>query len=176
MPYSSGSVDASATETTPGPTHPRPPAHPRPAPPPPRRPRPDGPLPAPPITPGPDPPRPPDAPRRPAAVGVDVGPSVVDPRFDQASGARMNDATSPSRPKIIVEWVVASCLGLGASGAIAGGLAPNGGEFGLAGAPSVAAGIRNYGPRGLLAFAVWGAGLGLAQWVVVRNRIPGSGL
>ena len=71
---------------------------------------------------------------------------------------------------------VASCLGLGASGALAGALAPNGGEFGLAAAPSLAAGIRNYGPRAVVAFAVWGAGLGFAQWTVVRNRIPGSGL
>jgi hypothetical protein len=40
----------------------------------------------------------------------------------------------------------------------------------------LAAGIRNYGPRAVVAFAVWGAGLGFAQWTVVRNRIPGSGL
>ena len=71
---------------------------------------------------------------------------------------------------------VASALGLGASGAVAGALAPNGGEFGLAGSLSVSAGIRNYGPRALAAFAVWGAGLGLAQWMVVRNRVPRSGL
>jgi len=72
--------------------------------------------------------------------------------------------------------VVASCLGLGVAGALAGALAPNGGEFGLSAAPSVTAGIRNYGPPAVAAFAVWGAGLGIAQWAVVRNRIPGSGL
>jgi hypothetical protein len=72
-------------------------------------------------------------------------------------------------------WIVASGLGLGISGAAAGALAPNGGEFGMAAAPSVTAGIRHYGPPALLAFAVWGVGLGVAQWVVVRRRIPGSG-
>ena len=89
----------------------------------------------------------------------------------------MSDATPPpSRSRIFGQWVVASCVGLGTSGAVAGALAPNGGEFGLAGAPSVAAGIRNYAPRAVVAFALWGAGLGLAQWAVVRNRIPRSGL
>jgi hypothetical protein len=72
-------------------------------------------------------------------------------------------------------WVVACILGLGISGAVAGALAPNGGEFARAAAPSVAAGIRNYGPAALLAFAVWGTGLGVAQWVVVRRRISVSG-
>jgi hypothetical protein len=67
-----------------------------------------------------------------------------------------------------------SSFGLAISGAVAGALAPNGGEFGLASAPSVEAGIRNYGPRAAIAFGVWGAGLGLSQWAVLRNRLPGS--
>lgn len=88
----------------------------------------------------------------------------------------MSDAAPPpSSPRLVGAWVLASGLGLATSGAIAGALAPNGGEFGLVPAPSMAEGIRNYGPRALLAFAVWGAGLGLAQWVVLRTRIRGSG-
>src|SRR5262245_14402326 len=85
------------------------------------------------------------------------------------------DTPPPSRSRFVWEWVFASCLGLAGSGALAGALAPNGGEFSQAGAPSVIAGIRNYGPPALLAFAVWGAGLGVAQWLVVRKRLPESG-
>jgi hypothetical protein len=86
----------------------------------------------------------------------------------------MSDLTPPlSRSGFIAGWVVASCIGLGVSGALAGALAPNGGEFGPAAAPSLAAGIRNYGPPAVAAFAMWGTGLGLAQWAVLRNRIPG---
>ena len=64
------------------------------------------------------------------------------------------DTPPPCRSRFIWEWVIASCLGLGASGALAGALAPNGGEFGLAAAPSIAAGIRSYGPRATAAFAI----------------------
>jgi hypothetical protein len=66
---------------------------------------------------------------------------------------------------------MASSLGLATAGALAGALAPNGGELGLAPAPSVAEGISKYALPATAAFAVWGAGLGVAQWVVLRGRI-----
>ncbi len=73
----------------------------------------------------------------------------------------------PSR----AQWVLASALGLAISGALAGSLAPNGGELGLTPAPSVAEGISNYALPAAAAFAVWGAGLGVAQWAVLRGRL-----
>lgn len=76
-------------------------------------------------------------------------------------------------PLSIGGWVIASGLGLAISGAFAGALAPNGGEFGVVAAPSMAAGIRNFGPPAAVAFSVWGAGLGVAQWTIVRGQLPG---
>lgn len=78
------------------------------------------------------------------------------------------------RSLFIGAWVTASGLGLAISGAFAGALAPNGGEFGIESAHSVAAGIRNFGLPAALAFAVWGAGLGVSQWAVVHGRLPGA--
>ena len=37
----------------------------------------------------------------------------------------------------------------------------------------MAAGIRNFGPPVAVAFSVWGAGLGVAQWTIVRGHFPG---
>jgi len=42
-------------------------------------------------------------------------------------------------------------------------------------APSVADGIRQYGPATMAAMSTWGAGLGAMQWLVVRGRLEGAG-
>jgi hypothetical protein len=70
-----------------------------------------------------------------------------------------------------MQWVLASTFGLAIAGALAGSLAPNGGELGLTPTPSVSEGISNYAlpprQRSPYGVPVWG----VAQWVVLRGRL-----
>jgi hypothetical protein len=74
----------------------------------------------------------------------------------------------------VAAWVLASAIGIAVSGAFAGRLAASGGEMAITLAPSVADGIRQYGPATMAAMSTLGAGLGVMQWIVVRGRLEGA--
>lgn len=84
-------------------------------------------------------------------------------------------APTPSRYPFVAAWGLASAIGLAIAGMLAGTLAPSGGDLPVVFAPSLAEGIRHYGPPTAAAMGMWGAGLGAAQWVVVRGRLRGAG-
>src|SRR5215472_6581143 len=81
----------------------------------------------------------------------------------------------PLHYPFVAAWVLVSALGFAVSGALAGRLAASGGEMTITLAPSVADGIRQYGPATMAALSTWGAGLGTMQWIVVRGRLEGAG-
>ena len=78
------------------------------------------------------------------------------------------------RPDLWFRWVLANVVGFGAGGAIAGTLArdlgqPNYGVMRSTEAVFTAARIAG------AALAVWGAGIGTAQWLVIRRELEGTG-
>ena len=75
---------------------------------------------------------------------------------------------------LVAAWVLASSIGVAVSGALAGRLAASGEDVAITFAPTVADGIRQYGPATTAAMATWGAGLGAMQWIVVRGRLEGG--
>ena len=81
----------------------------------------------------------------------------------------------PLHYPFVAAWVLVSALGFAVSGVLAGRLAASGGELPITLAPSVADGIRQYGPATMAALSTWGAGLGTMQWIVVRGRLEGAG-
>ncbi len=78
--------------------------------------------------------------------------------------------------RLSLQWVVANTVGFTAGGAIAGGIARAMGQshYGVAAASTAEAMLLAARTAGA-ALAVWGAAVGLAQWLVIRGRLKRVG-